>query len=177
MDMYQHQFQKDRTNWIKWGILIGGLVIILALLLIGYLYVSVMNEKTKGYSKAEQIAVDEAELIEVDQVERFHGDKSYYVVSGIDKDEQPLFVYVPFDQEEPIITVNQPSTYTKSNVKEAWEEKCSTCKLTSITPGLMDENAVWEINYRPNKDTRVYEYVLMEDGSLFEQLQFKKMFK
>lgn len=175
--MYQHQFQNDRSGWVKWGMLIGGLVIILVLLLIGYLYINVMNEKTKDYADAEKRALEDSDLKVVDQVERFHGDEAYYVVSGIDKNEEPLFVFVPFDQEESIVTINQPSSHTKSAVKQAWEKKCSSCKLTSITPGLIDETAVWEINYRLNKDTRIFEYVSMEDGSIFEQLQFKKMFK
>jgi len=175
--MYQQQFQNDRSSWMKWGILIGGLVTILVVLLIGYLYVSVMNEKSKDYSKAEQRAFDETDLLEVEQVERFHGEEAYFVVSGIDANEEPIFVFVPFDQEEATITIDQPSSYTKSIVKQSWEEKCSTCKLTSITPGLIDETAVWEINYRLDKDIRMYEYISMEDGSIFEQLQLKKMFK
>lgn len=175
--MYQNQFNKERSHKLKWVILISGLILVLLLLMIGYLYVTLMNEKTNGYNKAERRTLDETNITEIKNVERFHGEEAYFVVSGLDKDKQALFAFVPFEDEHDIITIEQPETFTKDKIKRDWEEKCTSCALTSITPALVEDTAVWEINFRTNKDTYIYEYISMDDGSLFEQLRFKKKFK
>lgn len=174
--MYQNQLHKEQSHRLKWGLLISGLLLILLVLIIGYLYVSVMQEKTSGYSQAEKRALDETTITEIDEVQRYHGEEAYHVVSGFDEKDHPLFAFVPFDNEHEIITVEQPDTYTKDRIEREWKEQCSTCLLTSITPALIEDTAVWEINFRTNKDTYLYEYISMKDGSLFEQLRFKKLF-
>lgn len=175
--MYQTQLKKEKPHLLKWGVLISGLIFILLLLSVIYLYVNVMQEKSTGFNQAKQTALDETELVEVEDVQRFHGDEAYFVVSGHDTNDQPLFVFVPFEEESSIMTVDQPQTYTKEKVENDWKENCPTCSLTAITPGIIEETAVWEINYRPNKDTQIYEYITMEDRDLLEQLRFKKHFK
>lgn len=174
--MYQNKLHNERSHWLKWGILISALLIALVLLLIAYLYSSVIQEKTKGYNKAKERALAETEIINIEQVERFHGEDAYFVLTGVDEQNEPLFVYVPFDNEESIITIEQPNEYTKKAVEEQWSEECSNCLLTSITPALIDENGVWEIRYKASKDTYIYDYISMEDGSLFDQVIYNKTF-
>lgn len=175
--MYQNQLYKEKSQWFKWGILISGLLFILLLLVIGYIYVTVMQEKESGYDQARKKALVETNMTEIEEVERFHGEESYFVVSGIDDEKNLLLAYVPFENKQEIITVEQPETFTKDKIESDWRERCSSCPLTSITPAILDETAVWEINFRTNKDTYIYEYISMEDGSLFEQLRFEKRFK
>lgn len=175
--MYQNQLYKERSHWLRWGFLIGGLILILLLLVIGYIYVTVMQEKTNGHVEAEKRALSETSMTEIVEIERFHGEEAYFVISGLDEDKNALFAFVPFEDAHEVITIEQPETYTKDKIERDWNEKCSSCSLTSITPAIIEKTAVWEINFRTNKDTYIYEYISMEDGSLFEQLRFEKKFK
>ncbi len=168
---------QTRSRWVKWSLLIGSLLLLLLLLIMAYFYYSVMQEKTSGYKEAEKRAMEESKMQQIDSIERFHGDEPYFVLSGTDAENNPLFVYVPFDIEQDVRTFKQPTSYTKETVEEDWRKRCETCQLTAITPGIIEDTPVWEIKFNVNKDTYVYEYIMMDGGTLFEQIQYTRHFK
>lgn len=166
-----------RSRFLKWSILIGSLFMLLLLLIVAYFYYSVMQEKTKGYEAAEKRAREESAIQRIDSIERYHGDEAYFVLSGSDEADNRLFVYVPFDAEQDVKTIDQPTSFTKEVIEDNWRKQCADCQLTAIIPGILEDTAIWEIKYKINKDTFVYEYITMEDGSLFEQIQFTRHYK
>lgn len=152
------------------------ILIILCIIYFVFLYYKIDRDKTAGYSNVENSVLQEGAITKVHEISRFHGDKAYYVVFGEDNSGEKRIVFVPFEKDEELTVVDQQDIVSKEDILEKWQQECTDCKLIRVTPGLIDDNPLWEITYIDSSNRYVFDYLSIYDGSQYEQLRFKKMF-
>ncbi|SRR5690625_3471083 len=168
-----------RSNIFKWSLLLFIVLLGACLVYFIYLYFDIQANKTEGFDEAKQIALQNTTLVDVDQIVRFHGDEPYYVLFGKSAEDEELLVFVPFNYEpdDPLIVVNQLEIMSEHTIINSWEQECHQCKFIKITPGILNDEPLWELMYIDSSDRYVLDYVSMYDGSPYEQLRFKTMFQ
>ena len=168
---------KFKLTWLIWFIVLCCVLIIGILIYSVYLYYSILNHKETGLQKSEQIILEQTKLISVDKVERFHGDTSYHVITGRAKDGDTYFAFLPITnnhKKQKITLINHANIISQSQIKDHWLKSCQTCHFIRISPGLIDDQPVWEITYKDQSLRYVFDYLSMYDGKSIEQFRFKR---
>ncbi|WP_249260855.1 DUF5590 domain-containing protein [Virgibacillus pantothenticus] len=143
-----------------------------------FLYNDLLDSKTAGYEETKQQLLKAESLTEIDKVETFYGKEAYHVVYGKDEDGQNKLIFYPLKgKEKKLTTVDQSEILSKSEIKNTWKQECDQCELVRITPALVDGNELWELTYVDSSKRYVFDYLDMYDGSRYEQMRFKSMFK
>ncbi|SHF56121.1 cell wall elongation regulator TseB-like domain-containing protein [Ornithinibacillus halophilus] len=165
-------------DWVKWSSLIIILLAILLLILGIYLYREMIDNKSNGFSDAENRALQETKLTDVEKVERFHGKESYYIVFGNDESNNKLVVFVPIkNREKELLQLQEDEIISETTIIENWKSDCSSCELIKVVPGVVDEKALWELTYKDHKDNYFIEYRSIYDGKQLELLRLKNKFE
>lgn len=165
-------------KWIRWTLSILFLLTVACGIYFIYLYNDLLESKTAGYEETKQQLLKAETLAEVDKIETFHGKEAYHVAYGKDQNEQSKLVFYPLKgKEKQLLTVNQADIVSKSEMKEQWRQECDQCEFIRITPALVDGKELWELTYIDDSNRYVFDYLDMHDGSRYEQMRFKSMFK
>lgn len=126
---------------------------------------------TKPLRDAEEIAMsiasNETELSVFHDFQLYHGEETYYVLKGKDKDDEEVFVWISEDGEK-ITTkkaasgVNQEeavnTVYGDRQPKEILDVRLGITRLQKT------DRPAWEIYYRSENDRLNYYYVDFETG-------------
>lgn len=167
----------DYRRLFKWLFLISIIVLVVALIYSSLLYRDVEKSKKRGMPASENRVYQETELIEIDEIETFYGEKSFHVVYGIDKGKHNKIAFVPLNEsEEDIVTVDEADIISKDAIQDQWKKSCAKCKMIKIIPGIVDDNVVWELTYRDEVDHYVLEFLSASDGKQLERLRFTERF-
>ncbi len=142
-----------------------------------------MEVKEATFASSKQKAIQNSPLVEVSEVTRFNGEHAYDVVYGKTEENQPGYAFVPIvnekddevDQEEEqqleTLFVLEEEGIREQEMLAKWKENCRNCTLEKMTPGIANDNFVWEIIYKNEQDKFVFSYYLFSTGSLLEQLK------
>lgn len=175
--MINERKNKFKLTWLKWLIVLCSILIIGIMIYSVSLYYSILNNKETGFQKSEQIILEQTKLTSVNKVERFHGDTSYHVITGRAKDGDTYFAFLPIakkHKKQKITLVNHANIMPRSQVKDDWLKSCQTCHFIRISPGLIDDQPVWEMTYKDQSLRYVFDYLSMYDGKSIEQFRFKR---
>lgn len=164
-------------QWKTWTLLGVVLFAIASISYSIYLYQHIQKSKTEGFQDTEQRVLNETELIEIHDIQRFQSEKAYHIVYGSDQNGLDKLLFVPLTNGEEIIIIDDENIMDKQFVEQAWGESCHHCKLIQITPAMIDDQPFWEITYIDNAQRYTFDYVSIYDGTLYEQLQLNQMFK
>lgn len=172
--------QRIMPGWLKWLLVIISLLIISSLIFGIYLYLAVQKNKTSSYEQIKETVIQETELRTVSQIERFHGDKAYYIVYGETEDKTEKIIFYPFsDEDSDILTLKQSDIVTKETIKSDWKNACNSCTMIDIKPALTngdDVQPAWEVTYEDNSNRYVMEYFSVSDGTRIEVLRFNRLY-
>ncbi|MRH42433.1 hypothetical protein GH741_07015 [Aquibacillus halophilus] len=156
-------------NWLKWAV-IALLVIFIGV--ITYLidtYNEVQANRVSGFDESKEVALTETELVSIDVVSRFHGEKYYHVVLGRNDDGNIGVVYISMeDDDEEVLYFDLNSFVSEEEMLSNWRDACSGCNFLDINLAIDKEQPLWEIKYIDSKDRYVFEYYTVEDGSSYE---------
>lgn len=142
-----------------------------------FLYYDVRHDKFAGLSEAKKRIAADTTMTDIDTIYRFHGNDAYYVMFGETNEGDKQVAFVPFSTKDKEITViNQDKIISKESVQKQWYNECNHCELMKITPGMIDDDPVWELTYVNEAEQYVIEYVSIYDGSTTEHVKLKKMF-
>lgn len=178
--MKKNYLQPNQTNrptlkWIFYGILI---ILFISFIFTIVFYSQIEKRKTTGFSETKSQVLDKTEVTTINKIERFHGEDAYHIVYGQTSDGHQVFVFVPISNEsKDMLTVDQSEIIAKEKVKSIWAEQCDDCKIKKITPGIVEDDFVWELTYIDGKNRYVFDYVSLYDGDPYELLRFKQLFK
>lgn len=139
---------------------------------IGYLYYSIQQSKTKGFSNTEEKVLEQTDVTKVESIYRFNGEQSYHIIFGKTKDGTQKIVYVPLTKDNNEFTIiEQNEVLSEEEVKSYWYQDCQQCEFIKITPAMVDNKPLWEITYIDEKDRYVFDYLSLYDGSHYEQFR------
>jgi len=142
-----------------------------------FLYYDVRHDKFTGLNHAEERVASETKMTTIDTISRFHGEDAYYVMFGETKEGDKQIAFVPLlNKEKKITMIDQNEIISKESVEKQWYNECNDCDLIKITPGIIDDDPVWELTYVNEKEHYVIEYVSIYDGSTAEHVKVKQMF-
>lgn len=168
----------DYQRLFKWLFLFFLLLMIIAIVYSVLLYRDLEKSKTRGMSQTEQRIYKETDITKVEDIDFFYSNESYHVVYGTDKEKHKLIAFVPLkSKKQDIKTINQDEIISKETVHKQWKKSCTECKMIKITPGIVDENKVWELTYRDELNRYVLEFLSISDGKQYERLRFAERFK
>lgn len=170
--------QPRKTRWIKWIILVFLLTIAAFLTYATILYNGIQKDKHAGFSETEKIVLRETDLVEINDIKRYHGEFAYHIVFGQTEDNEHKIVFIPLtNKEQDLITVDQNEIISQQTLKNQLKKECDTCKIISIIPGIEENELLWELTYVDASDRYVLEYVSIYDATQYEQFRFKRLYK
>lgn len=173
--LQQTHTKKHFLRWMIYGLLIFMFICLIAAYI---LYYQINQAKTAGFSDVKKQVLSETEIVEIDSIERFHGDDAYYIVYGKTSDDDKKIAFVPFvESEEVLQIIDQTDIISKDDMISNWRKNCDNCQLTKVVPGIVDDELIWEITYRDQSKRFVFEYVSIYDGTSHEKFRFTQLFK
>lgn len=142
----------------------------LALLLLlvvaaGLYYRAIQHDHHAMMAQAREIARQEAGLVEIAGIERFSGERAWYVVSGHDAEGNPLFVWVT-DGE--VKVESAANGITREEAERLTRQRKEDIGILRIVPGMLEGEPVWEVYYEMDengKTRRYYDYYRFSDGT------------
>lgn len=143
------------------------IVILLAFVYFINLYQDATNSKTEHFDEVRNLAIENTSLDVIHSIERYHGDRLYYVLDGETDDNQETLIYIyQSDEEEWGYDVyNKESFYSEEVLLSEWRNRCDACEFLGSDIGIDNGFPVLEIKYFDTSDRLVYEHVLLEDKS------------
>src|SRR5690625_7399744 len=72
-------------------------------------------------------------------------------------DKQVAFVPL-LNKEKELTVIEQQEIVSRESVKKQWYNECEDCDFIKITPGIIDDEPVWELTYVNEMDHYVIEY-------------------
>ncbi|SES80065.1 Uncharacterized protein YpmB [Oceanobacillus limi] len=173
--------ENDRSSWLKWSLLCVIIIIISAVIFSVFVYQGTLKNKTEGYDETEKRVLEDTDMVEIHDVTRFHGEEYFHVVTGVTKDKEELLIFVPVLEdaqrnEEEYVILDKNEVMDKSKVKSELEQTCPDCKLINISPGIINNNPLWELTYMDHSNRYVIDYVSIYDGSQYERLRLREIY-
>ncbi len=155
-----------RKKW-KWTIVAAAALILIAAAL-NWMYHSVSREEWNSQRAAVALAYEKTALTETTWVERFVGDKTYTVISGVDKLGQPLYVWVGGEGE--LRSELAANGVAGEAMAEQVKAKHAGAEIMRVTPGIQNDKPVWEIFYKytpegQKREQHFYDYYQFSDGT------------
>ncbi|MFC4557358.1 DUF5590 domain-containing protein [Virgibacillus kekensis] len=166
-------------DWLKWAVAIVFLLLVSCLSYSVYLYNEIQQQKTAPFDQVTKEVLRTTDLVNIESIERFHGDHAYYVVFGTTNDNKEKAIFYPFtEKKEEVISISTSEIMQEGSIQSQWEEQCSNCKLIDITPAIIGEDSqpAWELTYTDSSGRYVIDYWSMDDGTRIEMIGFKQMF-
>jgi uncharacterized protein YpmB len=167
------QYIKRSDDMKKW--IIGFSIVFISIIAyVIYVYVYAMNSKMPNEADAIEQAKTKANITEVYSTSYYNGTCSeeekncsgdtnaYTVITGIDKDEKEIIVFVP-EQEGEVVTVEKEAGLTEEEALAKVHSKSNPAEIKSIRLGIdVTGTIVWEIKY-----------INTEGGLVYYQMDFK----
>lgn len=170
--------QSQKSTWVKWTLIILLLIIIASTAYMIVIYNQIQQDKKTGFTETEEIVLQETDLVEISDIERYHGEAAYHIVFGKTENDEHKIVYVPLtNDEQDLITIDQSEMISKETLENQLQNECNTCKIISIIPGIENSELLWELTYVDDSGRYVLEYVSIHDGTQYEQFRFTQTYK
>lgn len=130
-----------------------------------------MQDQWSEEEMAIAAAKQHSELIKVTRTEKSVWDNVVWVIEGKDKDDQSLFVWVPFTEEFKVDETSGAihsellqNGLSESQIKAKILNELPNIKEIRLQPGLFNGNNVWQLFYR-DQDHYYYRFYKFSDGS------------
>lgn len=160
-------------------IFLGLFLMFVVIILYGfYLYFLTIKEKKNELKDSEIYVLENQLLAEIEQKEVFYEKETAHIFFGVTEDKEDAIVFVlnPFQDVE-VFKVLRKHIIDEHKAMSIIIEECSSCYDFYVKPAMINNRALWEVTYRDEKERYNLDYISMEDGSRYERLQLKQMFK
>ncbi|MCZ0701883.1 uncharacterized protein YpmB [Natronobacillus azotifigens] len=175
--MKQRSLLSIVPNWLKIGLVVGFLLLIGFL---GYginLYQTIQANKTEDFDQTRRRVIAETELVEIDDISRYHGNAFYHVVTGTTSEDEQVLAYVLVDNDEEEILIYHLSELTsKETVTHTWQEEMDVKELLSKQYGIRGTTPLLEFIYIDANNRLSYDYYRLDDGSYDSGISFSQKF-
>lgn len=157
------------------GIIVTLILLVITLFLTWYITLyHTQNSHAEVVDEYADLAFEHGEIETIDESFEYHGENAYFVYLGENSDEKAYYIFVPKSKNmDEMITVEEEEGLTKDEMLSRWSEDCSNCDLKSISPGIINDQLVWEIIY--TADGRYYfQNYYFQDGEIYDSISFRQ---
>lgn len=178
--MRQKNKQRKNHRWLFVSLSLIIICFIASIIFAVYLYHVIQKDKNVPFTQTEEYVLSNTDLVHIDMIESFYEKDSYHIVFGETEEETQQIIFIPLSgksDEGEFITIEQNEIISKDELINQLKQDCQNCTIIKVKPAMINENPLWEITYRDHKDRYVFDYFSMDNGSRYERLQFKQLFK
>lgn len=160
---------------MKKAIFITAIFIGVTVALLLRLYHVTLADEFEWQNIASEIATEKANLVSINDVEFFHGKKSFQIVFGKDENGESVIVWVEESAENPFVLIKKANDgWTKAMVKDQIIQNRQPKKILDVRLGMKEKNPLWEATYIDQEDRFTYYYLDFETGSFLKRYSLTK---
>ncbi|WP_041580588.1 cell wall elongation regulator TseB-like domain-containing protein [Bacillus sp. 1NLA3E] len=153
-------------KWILSGI--GILLLIIALFSIVYL--RALNPVKLAEEKAIAAANKKVKLVEIQDVQIYNGNETYYVLKGINQQKQKVIVWVSAKNGDVTVRKAKDGITQQQAVTKLLQEE-NPQKIISVKLAMIKKQQCWEIYYLSHNNLINYYYVDFETGEWLRKVE------
>ncbi|MGP4060055.1 cell wall elongation regulator TseB-like domain-containing protein [Halobacillus sp. H74] len=161
-------------RWLKWALLITGILLILGLSLAVWMYIDINGDRKKGHEQAASFAKSETEISQIEKVSTYHGEREIHVVQGLKENEDSLIVFMDLKDEKILDTVSDKETLSIEEMKGQWADSCSACTFKDVQYGYEENEPVYQLTYTDGQNRYVLDYFTLTGDSFDQRFAFRK---
>ncbi|RCW64940.1 hypothetical protein [Saliterribacillus persicus] len=133
-----------------------------------HLYQEVVSDRDLDLNEVEAYVKEESAIVQISEIDRYHGDMLFHAVKGKTEDGKELLVFFyEEDDVKEIITYEMDNLMSKEEIMNNWSSTCDGCELLGSSFGMDNEVPVVEIKYIDQEERLVYEYVQLSNGESY----------
>lgn len=145
----------------KW-LFFAAVLLLFMIVKIGFLYNAALDQHLAEKQEAKKLAMQTYALKAVEDVSYFTGDRTYFVVKGVTKNGQSLYVFVP-EKGKPFAKKTEHIA-KRHVIQKKLKQLNEVQKLIALHPGVIGQRPVWEAVYISNEDRYVLRYYTLDRG-------------
>ncbi|WP_093210394.1 DUF5590 domain-containing protein [Sediminibacillus albus] len=163
-------------NWLKWGLIVLLLLVVSLFAYSIYLYNNILESKQSGFEASVELALDQTDLAEAENVTRYSGKMLYHVVAGKTENGEKAFAYVPKNPEKQVKIhfFLAEDIVSEQQIVNDWRNSCADCELLESKMAIENEKPLLEVKYIDEKDRYVLQYFSLIDGSSGDHFRFNR---
>jgi uncharacterized protein YpmB len=147
------------------------LVLFLMILsLLSYTYIQAMQPLKSSEEKAIEIALEETDLVSIDDFEEYHGLESVLVVKGKNKSGESMIAWIPENVDEITVRKEADGIKAKDAIKKV-EQLSEPSKIIDVRLGMEKGIPLWEIYYLSDSNLINYYHVDFETGEWLKKIE------
>ena len=124
------------------------------------------STKKDAEKNAEKIAMDIGEMTEVTDFYLYNGNETWSVVTGVTSEGKKIGVWVPEDKEQKSQVIALSEGISENKAIAIVKEKKNVKKIIFAQLGMENNQPLWEITYKNDKDLYGYYYLDFKTGDL-----------
>lgn len=137
-------------------------------------YHSAMAQKNDGHEEAIERALKETDLKNTESVETFNGLKQYYVITGLNKSNEAVYVWVPEDSKEKPVLKLAADGISEKKALEIVKAEQNPEKVISVKLGMEKTIPLWEVKYIDDRNRYTYDLINFSNGEIRKHIAIKK---
>jgi uncharacterized protein YpmB len=150
-----------------WVLLI---LFLLISLILSYTYIQAMKPLKSSENKATKIALEETDIVSIDDFEEYHGLESVLVVKGKNKQGESLIAWIPENKEDITVLKEENGIKAKDAIKKV-EQLSEPSKILDVRLGMEKGIPLWEIYYLSDSNLINYYHVDFETGEWLKKIE------
>lgn len=170
----QQSSRYTAPRWLKWVLLIIGLLILLSGCLLTWMYVQIESNRTEGFSEAKSLVLSETNIENVSEVTSYNGEQPIHIVRGKTGSEEKLAAFINLDNNKVLTTLNTSTMISSDQLREELQDNCSGCSFINIQLAYEENSPAWELTYIDENKRYVLEYVRVTNGEPIQRFAFRQ---
>mgnify|MGYP001176795111 CR=1 FL=1 len=147
--------------------LVASSLFILLVVYTAMFYQDIMDLKKEPYHEVTAFIEEKAPNSEIIDMNRYHGDKLYYVVKARQNDDNFYYITSPEDEWK-LYKFHTNDFYSRDEAMNDWKSRCNDCQYINDEIGMDNGYIVLEVNYKNTNEEYVIEHILLEDLSHYK---------
>ncbi|WP_151040001.1 cell wall elongation/penicillin-binding protein regulator TseB [Bacillus safensis] len=146
------------------------LVLLIGIISFTWIYQIAMGQREQGHEAAIERAKEQANIVQVEQVETFVGEEKQFIVEGKNKQNETTYVWVPASKKEKVIAKKAKEGITSNQAVQAVQKENTVSKLKEVKLAREGDVLLWEVTYLNENNQYSFSYVDFSTGHVEKNL-------
>ncbi|MCY1119291.1 MULTISPECIES: cell wall elongation/penicillin-binding protein regulator TseB [Bacillus] len=146
------------------------LVLLIGIISFTWIYQIAMGQREQGHEAAIERAKEQANIVQVEQVETFVGKEKQFIVEGKNKQNEMTYVWVPASKKEKVIAKKAKEGITSNQAVQAVQKENTVSKLKEVKLAREGDVLLWEVTYLNENNQYSFSYVDFSTGHVEKNL-------
>ena len=146
------------------------LVLLIGIISFTWIYQIAMGQREQGHDAAIERAKEQANIVQVEQVETFVGKEKQFIVEGKNKQNETTYVWVPASKKEKVIAKKAKEGITSNQAVQAVQKENTVSKLKEVKLAREGDVLLWEVTYLNENNQYSFSYVDFSTGHVEKNL-------